>query len=79
MSSVGLKIPPEFDSASPHDKIAFVQALWDLIAESPDEIPIPDAHRQILDQRLKEYEDNPSGGRPWNEVRDELLAKLKSR
>jgi len=60
-----LKAPPEFDTAPKNQRIAFVQELWDRIAQDPDRVPIPDEHI-------------PQSGRPWNEVREELLASLHS-
>ena len=73
-----LKAPPEFDTASKNQRIAFVQELWDRIAQDPDRVPIPDEHIQILEERLNAYRSNPKSGRPWNEVREELLASLHS-
>ena len=50
----------------------------DRIAKDPERIEIPDEHKRILDERLSAHAANPSAGKPWNEVRDELLAKLRS-
>jgi len=70
-----LKIPPEFDEVSRDQRIAFVQDLWDRIAQNPDGVPVPDEHRRILEERLNDFRLNPQPGRPWSEVRDQLLAK----
>jgi hypothetical protein len=40
---------------------------------------VPDWHRQVLDERLAAYRANPDEGRPWQEVRAELLRKLRDR
>lgn len=76
--SAHLEIPPEFDALPSDEQIAFVQKLWDRIAENPAQVQVPDEHKRILDQRLAAYSANPRAGRAWNEVRDELLAKLRS-
>jgi putative addiction module component (TIGR02574 family) len=76
--SAHLEIPPEFDVLSSDDKVAFVQKLWDRIAENPQQVQIPDEHERMLERRLAAYAANPRAGQPWNEVRDELLAKLRS-
>lgn len=78
MSKPQLEIPPEFDTASKEERIAYVQALWDRIAENPDSVPVPEHHKRILRERLDAYRANPERGRPWNEVRDELLTKLRN-
>jgi putative addiction module component (TIGR02574 family) len=72
-----LTVPDDFDRVPDEQRIAFVQELWDRIAENPARVPVPETHRRILDQRLKEYRADPSGGRTWAEIRDELLAKLR--
>lgn len=71
--------PPGFDDLSVEGKLDYVQLLWDRIAAKPDEIPVPDWHRQLLDERLAAYEASPHEGRPWQEVRDELLRRLRDR
>lgn len=78
MSTTKVPIPPEFDAASEEQRIAFVQELWDRIAQDPDRVPVPEYHRRILDERLDAYRANPKPGRPWSEVREELLIKLRS-
>lgn len=77
MSDIRLTIPPEFDTASQEAGIAFVQELWDRIAADERQIPVPNGHRHVLDERLDAYRANPGAGRPWNEVRDELRRKLR--
>ena len=34
-------------------------------------------HKRILDDRLKADRENPDPERPWGEVREELLGKLR--
>jgi putative addiction module component (TIGR02574 family) len=75
--STNFKVPPGFDEAPKEQRIAFVQELWDRIAQDPERVPVPVEHQQILEERLKEYRANPKAGRPWSEVRDQLLTKLR--
>jgi putative addiction module component (TIGR02574 family) len=78
MSKSTLRIPPEFGEATTAERIAFVTRLWDEIVESGEEVPVPDHHKAILDERLRAYRANPKPGRPWSEVRDEILSRLRS-
>lgn len=75
--STNLKVPLGFDEAPKEQRIAFVQELWDRIAMDPEKVPVPIEHQRILEERLKEYRTSPKAGRPWSEVRDHLLAKLR--
>jgi putative addiction module component (TIGR02574 family) len=77
MSDTKPAVPAEFDATSTEERIAFVQELWDRIARDQSSVPVPDSHKQILDRRLNAYRPNPHAGRPWNEVREELLSKLR--
>lgn len=70
-----LPIPPEFDQASTHQRIEFVQDLWDRIAADPENVPIPDEHLRIIDERLRESPTIPEDSLPWDEAKAILLAK----
>ena len=71
--------PPGFDDLSPDDQIAYVQLLWDRIVAKPDQVPVPDWHRQVIRQRMADQEASPLEGRPWEEVRDEIRNELNRR
>ena len=71
--------PPGFDDLSVDEKIDYVQSLWDRIAASPDTIPVPDWHREILDERLKDLEANPAAVEGWEVVQEGLRRKIASR
>ena len=61
------------------EKLDYVQSLWDRIAGEPQEVPVPDWHREVLAERLEAYRANPNEGRPWEEVHNELQDKLQRR
>jgi putative addiction module component (TIGR02574 family) len=65
----------EFRALSPAERILLVEELWDRIAAEPNAVPLTPAQRAELDRRLNGLEKNPDAGRPWSEVRDELLRR----
>lgn len=69
--------PPGFDELSVEEKIGYVQSLWDRIAATPHQIPVPEWHREVLDERLKDCETNPDSGESWDVVRDRLRDNLR--
>lgn len=71
--------PPGFDELSVEEQIEYVQSLWDRIAASPDRIPVPEWHHQVLAERLKDYEANPEAGESWDVVQERLRQKLRQR
>ena len=68
--------PPGFDELPTDEKVRYVETLWNRIATTPDEVPVPDWHRQIVRDRLAEHRMDPGAGGPWREVRDDLLQEL---
>jgi putative addiction module component (TIGR02574 family) len=69
--------PPGFDDLSVDDQIAYVQSLWDRIAATPDRVPVPEWHREVLDERLKDYEQNSDAGTSWDVIRKRVRRKLR--
>lgn len=70
--------PPGFDELTVEEKLDYVQSLWDRIATDPEELPVPEWHQQILDERLAAHRADPSSARPWEEVRAEIDETLKA-
>ena len=73
-----IEAPPGFEELGVEEKIAYVQALWDLIASRPEEVPIPEWHRAVIAERLAEARSDSAEVRPWSEVRAELHGRLRA-
>jgi putative addiction module component (TIGR02574 family) len=71
--------PPGFDDLPVDEQIEYVQSLWDRIAATPDQVPVPKWHREILDERLADYAANPDAGESWDVVREQLRDRLHKR
>jgi putative addiction module component (TIGR02574 family) len=67
--------PPGFDEMSVEDKIDYVQAPWDRINANEAEVPVPDWHREVLEERLADHRAHPDAGRPWEDVETDLLKR----
>jgi hypothetical protein len=57
-------------------QIDYVHFLWERIAATPDQVPAPDWHREVLDERLKDFEANPDVHESWDTVGDRTLRKV---
>ncbi len=68
-------IESELSVLSAAERILLVEEIWDRIAAEPDSVPLSTTHRDELDRRLDVLDKNPDPGRPWAEVRDELLRR----
>jgi putative addiction module component (TIGR02574 family) len=65
--------PPGFDELSIDEKVDYVQSLWDRITARPEEVSVPDWHREVLEERVRAYQADPTEGRPWEDVEAEIL------
>lgn len=63
-----LKLPPE-------ERLRLAEVIWASLAAEPSNVPLGDAHRQVLDERLADHEKNP------DDVvsRDQVLADARRR
>ena len=43
-----------------------MEALWDSLSAAPEQVPVPDWHREVLEQRLAEDEADPVPGEEWS-------------
>lgn len=61
-----LKLPAE-------ERLRLVEIIWASLVTEPSSVPLGDAHRAIIDERLAEHERNP------DDVvsRDEVLAEAR--
>jgi putative addiction module component (TIGR02574 family) len=42
------------------DRLALASAIWDSLAAEPANLPVPNWHREIVEQRLADDEADPS-------------------
>ncbi|MGI8735404.1 MAG: addiction module protein [Pyrinomonadaceae bacterium] len=77
MSQPHIKTPPGFNELPKAEQVRYLQALWDQISEKPEEIPVPESHLQLAEERLRRYRENPSSSQPAFEVIDRLARKSK--
>ncbi len=69
--------PPGFSNLSKAEQIRYLQTLWDRIAESPGELPVPESHIELAEQRLADYRRNPTRVQPAHEVLKRLNKKSR--
>ena len=61
-----LKLPPE-------ERMRLAEIIWESLASEPSSVPLGDAHRAVIDERVAEHERDP------NDVvsRAEVLAEAR--
>jgi putative addiction module component (TIGR02574 family) len=57
------------DQMSTKDKLQAMEALWESLAREGDEIPSPDWHRAVIDERLRKVEAGEAEFIPLEELK----------
>lgn len=55
-----LRLPPD-------QRLKLLEDIWESLAASPSDVPVPDWHRELLDERLADEGEQAS--RSWDEVK----------
>ncbi|MCK6557403.1 addiction module protein [Candidatus Binatia bacterium] len=61
-----LKLPAE-------ERLRLVELIWESLVAKPAEVPLSDAHRAVIDERVAEHDRYPDDVVP----RDEVLAQAR--
>ena len=77
MPELSIEAPSGFGKLSKTEQVRYLQALWDQISAQPEEVPVPESHLQLAEERLRRYRQNPSSSQPAFEVIDRLARKSK--
>ncbi len=62
-------------SLNPADRLELIGVVWDSL--SPDDLPVTEAEKALLDARLADMESNPDDQSPWLEVKTRLERLLR--
>jgi len=71
------QIKDKIDGLELSEKLILVEDIWDSIATSNDEIPMPDWQKKELNKRYKEYEGGKLELHNWDTVHKELREKYQ--
>ncbi|MBI3013680.1 MAG: addiction module protein [Candidatus Tectomicrobia bacterium] len=77
MKYTSIPEPPGFSKLSKAEQICYLQVLWDRIVESPGELPVPQSHIELAEQRLADYRRDPTVARPAHDVLERLGKKTR--
>ena len=58
------------------ERIQLVSDIWDSIAAHPEAVVLTKAQQEELDRRLESFRLHPEDGKPWEEVKQEILNDL---
>jgi putative addiction module component (TIGR02574 family) len=71
----------DFRSLPIPERLQLVEDIWDSIAQDAtvETLLLSEEEQALLDERLADLEAHPEAGRPWPEVRQEIIDRLQKR
>jgi len=74
MTSMGRTLSKEeIFELSTEERLHLIESLWDSLP--PHDVPVPDWHKEVLEERLEDHRRNPDDSVSWEELKDELFPK----
>ncbi len=58
------------------ERARLVEELWHEVARELEQQPLSDAQQRLLDERIRQHEENPADVEDWEVARDDLLRDL---
>jgi putative addiction module component (TIGR02574 family) len=71
------QIKDEISRLELSEKLLLVEDVWDAIAASNSEIPMPEWQKRELKKRYEEYKEGKLGLHDWKSVHEDLRDKYK--
>jgi len=56
------------------DRLELIGVVWNTL--SPEDVPVTEVEKSLLDRRLADLENNPQDQSPWPEVQTRLRRRL---
>jgi putative addiction module component (TIGR02574 family) len=63
----------ELETLPVSERVQLVEDLWDSIARSNADIPIPQWQKDELERRKQSFLRNQDSGQTWNQVKQDIL------
>jgi putative addiction module component (TIGR02574 family) len=63
------------DQMSIADRLSLVQEIWDSIAAAPEEIPLTEEEKRLLDRRRAELDANPGNVLTWEQIKEHVRGR----
>lgn len=77
MEHTAITEPPGFAELSKAEQVHYLQMLWERIVDQPGELPVPESHLALAEQRLADYRLDPSRARSAHQVLNRLADKTR--
>lgn len=69
--------PPGFDQLTKSEQIRYLQDLWDRVSEQSGDLPMPQSHIVLLEQRKASYKEDPTNVRSAYDIIERLTKQSR--
>ena len=68
-------IPPDIRNLSVADRVDLATKIWESVADDAKTVGLSEEHKRILDERLREADENPDAMIPAEDVFRDLMGE----
>lgn len=58
------------------EKLGLMEALWDELCRREEEIPVPDWHKELLDERQRQIEEGKATFTDWETAKQRIAKRI---
>lgn len=58
-------------------KMELLEALWDDLSRSPDSLPSPDWHREVIEERVRLVQSGEEKFSDWADAKEEIRRRVE--
>jgi putative addiction module component (TIGR02574 family) len=66
------------DQLSIDDRLALLEEIWESISATPEQLPVTDEQKQLLDRRVAELKANPENVLTWEQIKSHVLRQPRT-
>ena len=59
------------------ERLQAMESLWDHLRQNEEEVPVPDWHKELLDERLKLVEQGKAHFGDWDAAKKRIAARTR--
>jgi putative addiction module component (TIGR02574 family) len=71
-----MPIADELKRMNLSEKLNLMEALWDELREAESELPVPDWHRQVLEERERQVSEGTAKFIPWEAAKERIAKRV---
>ena len=68
--------PVDLKQLNLSDKISLMEALWDELCRREEDVPVPQWHRQLLDERERQIKEGKATFADWETAKERIRKRV---